>query len=99
MPVNTRPVAPCTLHFITVKRPYETSLHYNVYVCLSVCVQFLGVYSISKTALLGATKVLSSELVQDGIRVNCLAPGLIKTKFSSAVSYHVDVRLRGVGVW
>ena len=52
-------------------------------------------YSISKSALLGATKVLSSELVQDGIRVNCLAPGLIKTKFSSAVSEDVNVRVRG----
>lgn len=51
-------------------------------------------YSISKTALIGATKVLSSELVQDGIRVNCLAPGLIKTKFSSAVSDDVRMRVR-----
>ena len=49
--------------------------------------QYAGVYSITKTALLGATKALASELAKDNIRVNCVAPGLIKTNFSSAVSY------------
>lgn len=42
----------------------------------------LGAYSISKTALLGMCKVLSVELARKGIRVNAVAPGLIKTKFS-----------------
>lgn len=42
----------------------------------------LGIYSISKTALLGLTKVTAEELASDGIRVNCIAPGVIKTKFS-----------------
>ncbi|XP_041378687.1 dehydrogenase/reductase SDR family member 4-like [Gigantopelta aegis] len=45
----------------------------------------LGPYSISKTALFGLTKVLADELAPDNIRVNCLAPGIIKTKFSSAL--------------
>jgi dehydrogenase/reductase SDR family protein 4 len=45
----------------------------------------LGAYSVSKSALIGLTKVLSAELANDNIRVNCLAPGLIKTKFSSAL--------------
>ena len=49
-------------------------------------IKALGPYSISKTALLGLTKVLASELGPDQIRVNCIAPGVIKTKFSSAVS-------------
>ncbi len=40
----------------------------------------------SKTALLGLTKALAEELAPDNIRVNCIAPGLIKTKFSSSVS-------------
>ena len=40
----------------------------------------------SKTALLGLTKVLAEECAPDGIRVNCIAPGFIKTAFSSAVS-------------
>ncbi|XP_004694679.1 PREDICTED: dehydrogenase/reductase SDR family member 4 isoform X1 [Condylura cristata] len=43
----------------------------------------LGPYNVSKTALLGLTKNLANELAQKNIRVNCLAPGLIKTNFSS----------------
>ncbi|XP_077325262.1 dehydrogenase/reductase SDR family member 4-like [Lithobates pipiens] len=45
----------------------------------------LGPYSVSKTALLGLTKALAPELSPLNIRVNCLAPGLIRTKFSSAL--------------
>ena len=40
----------------------------------------------SKTALFGLTKVLADELASDNIRVNCLAPGVIKTRFSETVS-------------
>ena len=43
---------------------------------------FLGAYSVSKTALISLTKVLGTELAHRGIRVNCVAPGVIKTKFS-----------------
>ncbi|XP_055218317.2 dehydrogenase/reductase SDR family member 4 isoform X2 [Gorilla gorilla gorilla] len=39
-------------------------------------------YNVSKTALLGLTKNLAIELAPRNIRVNCLAPGLIKTSFS-----------------
>ncbi|KAG5677160.1 hypothetical protein PVAND_006941 [Polypedilum vanderplanki] len=45
----------------------------------------LGAYSVSKTALFGLTKALAVELVHDNIRVNCIAPGVIETKFSSAL--------------
>jgi len=45
----------------------------------------LGVYSISKAALLMMTKVLASELGEKGIRVNAVAPGVIKTRFSEAL--------------
>lgn len=37
-------------------------------------------YAVSKTALLGLTKALAEELGPDGIRVNCLAPGIVPTK-------------------
>ena len=47
--------------------------------------QALGPYSVSKTALLGLTRALAPELAQSNIRVNCVAPGVIKTRFSSAV--------------
>ncbi|XP_045253424.2 dehydrogenase/reductase SDR family member 4-like isoform X2 [Macaca fascicularis] len=42
----------------------------------------LSPYSVSKTALLGLTKTLAIELAPRNIRVNCIAPGLIKTSFS-----------------
>ena len=43
-------------------------------------------YSVSKTALLGLTKALSWELAPENVRVNCIAPGIIDTKFAGAVS-------------
>ncbi|XP_066461092.1 dehydrogenase/reductase SDR family member 4-like [Eleutherodactylus coqui] len=45
----------------------------------------LGPYCVSKTALLGLTKVLALELRSLNIRVNCLAPGLIRTRFSAII--------------
>ena len=45
----------------------------------------LGVYNVSKAGVIMATKVLAFELGGDNIRVNCSAPGLIKTKFSQAL--------------
>lgn len=42
----------------------------------------IGGYSVSKTALLGLCKNMSMELGVEGIRVNLVAPGVIKTKFS-----------------
>lgn len=50
----------------------------------------IGAYSVSKTALFGLTKALAPELAQDNIRVNCLAPGIIKTKFSKALTENDD---------
>lgn len=49
-------------------------------------IPFLGPYSVSKTALLGLTKALAAEVASDNIRVNCVAPGIIKTKFASALT-------------
>uniref|UniRef100_H2Z9Q6 Dehydrogenase/reductase SDR family member 4 n=1 Tax=Ciona savignyi TaxID=51511 RepID=H2Z9Q6_CIOSA len=46
---------------------------------------FLGMYSVSKTALVALTKTLAPELGPMNIRINCLSPGIIKTKFSSAL--------------
>eukprot|EP00004_Rigifila_ramosa_P006855 TRINITY_DN17788_c0_g1_i1.p1 TRINITY_DN17788_c0_g1~~TRINITY_DN17788_c0_g1_i1.p1 ORF type:complete len:253 (+),score=56.95 TRINITY_DN17788_c0_g1_i1:8-766(+) len=45
----------------------------------------LGVYSLSKTSLVGLTKVLSGELAPHNIRVNCVAPGIIETRFSEVL--------------
>ncbi|XP_051901306.1 dehydrogenase/reductase SDR family member 4 [Pristis pectinata] len=45
----------------------------------------IGPYSVSKTALLGLTKALATELAPLHIRVNCLAPGFIRTRFSAGL--------------
>jgi len=47
--------------------------------------EYLGAYSVSKTALVGLTKVLAKDVGPKGIRVNCLAPGIIQTAFSEAL--------------
>lgn len=47
--------------------------------------QLLGAYSVSKTALFGLTKALSLDLAGENIRVNGIAPGVIRTKFASAM--------------
>lgn len=44
----------------------------------------LGVYSISKAAINMLTRALALELGEYNIRVNALAPGVVKTRFSQA---------------
>lgn len=39
-------------------------------------------YAVTKTALIGITKTLAHELLDDNIRVNAIAAGLIKTQLS-----------------
>ncbi|CEL94503.1 unnamed protein product [Vitrella brassicaformis CCMP3155] len=45
----------------------------------------IAIYGVTKTALLGLTKALAHQLGERGIRVNCIAPGVVKTRFSSAL--------------
>jgi dehydrogenase/reductase SDR family protein 4 len=45
----------------------------------------LGLYGISKAALISATKVMAREWGKDGIRCNVICPGLVETKFSEAL--------------
>ncbi len=45
----------------------------------------LGIYSVSKSAVMMLTKVLAKELAPDNIHVNAILPGLIKTNFSKAL--------------
>ena len=45
----------------------------------------MGVYSVSKAAVLMLTQVLAAELAQFNIQVNAIAPGFVQTKFSSAL--------------
>jgi NAD(P)-dependent dehydrogenase (short-subunit alcohol dehydrogenase family) len=48
--------------------------------------QGLGLYSVSKAALIQLTKVLAREWGSDNIRANAICPGLIQTKFSEALT-------------
>jgi len=45
----------------------------------------LGVYGVSKAAIIQLTRQLALELGRDGITVNAIAPGLIKTRFSEVM--------------
>jgi dehydrogenase/reductase SDR family member 4 len=47
--------------------------------------QGLGIYSVSKTALIQLTKSMALEWGKYNIRVNAICPGLIQTKFSEAL--------------
>jgi NAD(P)-dependent dehydrogenase (short-subunit alcohol dehydrogenase family) len=47
--------------------------------------QNMGVYCVSKAGVLMLTEVLAGELAAQQIRVNAVAPGFVKTKFSAAL--------------
>jgi dehydrogenase/reductase SDR family member 4 len=45
----------------------------------------IGGYSVSKAALIMLTQVQAKTWGREGIRVNCIAPGLIRTEFARAL--------------
>lgn len=51
-----------------------------------------GVYSISKAGVLMLTQVLAQEWGQHSIRVNAIAPGVVKTRFSTALWENPAIR-------
>jgi NAD(P)-dependent dehydrogenase (short-subunit alcohol dehydrogenase family) len=44
-----------------------------------------GIYSMTKAAVVSLTQTLAMELAGDHIQVNAIAPGVIKTRFASAL--------------
>ena len=52
---------------------------------------FLGIYSVSKAAIISLTKVLAKEWGPAGIRANAMCPGLIRTKFSAALWQNEEI--------
>lgn len=44
-----------------------------------------GLYAMTKAALIAQTRTLAAEWGESGIRVNAVAPGLIDTRFASAI--------------
>ena len=56
----------------------------------------IGIYSVSKAAIINLTQAMAQDWGEDNIRVNTICPGLIKTKFSEALWGNEDVLQRFV---
>jgi NAD(P)-dependent dehydrogenase (short-subunit alcohol dehydrogenase family) len=63
----------------------------NVSSIAGISPDLLPIYSISKAAVIMATKVMAQQWAQYKIRANCVAPGLTKTKFSEALWNNPDI--------
>jgi len=63
----------------------------NVASIAGITPDILPVYSISKAAVIMATKVMAQQWAVFNIRVNAIAPGLTKTKFSEALWKNQDI--------
>jgi NAD(P)-dependent dehydrogenase (short-subunit alcohol dehydrogenase family) len=55
-----------------------------------------GVYAMTKAAVISMTKTLAYELGAQNVRVNAIAPGLVKTRFASALIDNPDIVARVV---
>lgn len=63
----------------------------NIASTAGITPDILPVYSISKAGVIMATKVMAQQWAQYNIRVNCIAPGLTKTRFSEALWGNPDI--------
>ena len=63
----------------------------NVASVAGITPDILPVYSISKAAVIMATKVMAQQWAIFNIRVNAIAPGLTKTRFSEALWKNQDI--------
>jgi dehydrogenase/reductase SDR family protein 4 len=63
----------------------------NVASTAGITPDILCVYSISKAGVIMATKVMAQQWAQYNIRVNAIAPGLTKTRFSEALWANKDI--------
>src|SRR2546427_5534920 len=52
----------------------------------------LGIYGISKAGLIMLTTVCAKERARDGIRVNALAPGIVRTELARPIIEYVETR-------
>jgi len=63
----------------------------NVASVAGITPDILAVYSVSKAGVIMATKVMAQQWAQYNIRVNVIAPGLTKTRFSEALWGNPDI--------
>ena len=57
----------------------------------------IGIYSVSKAAIINLTKAMAQDWGADNIRVNAICPGLIKTRFSEALWSDQDTHDHFIG--
>ncbi|MBC7504435.1 MAG: SDR family oxidoreductase, partial [Sandarakinorhabdus sp.] len=57
----------------------------------------IGAYAISKAADMQLARNLAAEFGPDNVRVNCIAPGLIKTDFAKALWDNPDILKSATG--
>ena len=57
---------------------------------------FLGIYGATKAALISLTRSLARELGPSGVRVNAIAPGLIRTDFARVLVETPEIHDRAV---
>ncbi|MGD0352000.1 MAG: glucose 1-dehydrogenase [Dehalococcoidia bacterium] len=63
----------------------------NVASVAGISPDLLPIYSISKAGVIMATKVMAQQWAQYNIRVNAIAPGLTRTRFSEALWGNQDI--------
>ena len=63
----------------------------NIASIAGISPDILPVYSISKAGVIMATKVMAQQWAKYGIRVNAIAPGLTRTRFSEALWSNPDI--------
>lgn len=51
-----------------------------------------GIYGMTKAAVVSMTRTMAMELGSAGIRVNAIAPGLVDTKFASALTTNEEIK-------
>lgn len=61
------------------KREGESAIIHTSSICAKQPLDYEPIYNVTKAALSMYSKCLSYELIQDNIRVNAIAPGLIRT--------------------
>lgn len=86
--INVNLKAPFELSKLVLESMSKTKMGSIIHISSVEGVQpgkHMGMYSVSKSALLMLTRVQANEWGSKGIRVNAIAPGLIQTKFSQAL--------------